>query len=232
MDSNGKFLNPEKLFPAQRVTSKRCNNTYQALRLLNQDSFGKPNTIIIHTGTNDLHSQRHRTAEAIKKVAERASMEFPESRTVVSTLLQRTDFPPHIIHDINAELTRSCTALPNVYIAHHPSIGPQDLYDRLHIHKDGVRKFARGLKDVALGQNPTSSQPRPPYPFRYPPPPFMQSNMPFTCWPPSPKHLHPSPHHKAIPQPRKKTPSPTKASHPQERQFIFYCNCTYAFFLH
>ena len=76
-------------------------------------------------------------AEAIKKVAERASMEFPESRIVVSTLLPHTDFPPHIIRDINAELTRSCTALPNVYTAHHPSIGPQDLYDGLHIHKDG-----------------------------------------------------------------------------------------------
>ncbi|CAL8264828.1 unnamed protein product [Gadus morhua 'NCC'] len=146
-----------------KVKEDACNKERALLReimqMKEQDSFGKPNTIIFPTGTNDLHSQRHRTAEAIRK----------------------------------------------------------DLYDGLHIHKDGVKKFARGLKYVALGRNPTSSQPRPPYPFRYPPPPFMQSNMPFTCWPPSPKHLHPSPHHKATPQPRKKTPSPTKASHPPER---------------
>ena len=156
MDLNGKFLNPEKLFPGQRVTSRRCNNTNQAIRLLNQDFFSKPSSYTLGQITYILSTTGLRSH---KKVAERASMELPESRIVVSTLLPRTDFPPHIIHDINAELTRSCTALPNVYIAHCSSISPQDLYDGLHIHKEGVRIFARGLKDVAQGRNPTSSQP-------------------------------------------------------------------------
>ncbi|CAL8275386.1 unnamed protein product [Arctogadus glacialis] len=37
----------------------------EVMQMKEQDSFGKPNTIIIHTGTNYLHSQRHRTADAI-----------------------------------------------------------------------------------------------------------------------------------------------------------------------
>ena len=63
MVSNGvQFLNPEILFPGQRVTTKRCNNTDQALCLL--------------TGTNDSQSQRHRTYKMLPK--ERALL--PESR--------------------------------------------------------------------------------------------------------------------------------------------------------
>ena len=30
------------------------------------------------------------------------------------------DIPKHIIHDISAELTRSCSAPPDVHVAHHP----------------------------------------------------------------------------------------------------------------
>lgn len=170
MDSNGKFLDPERLFPGECVTTKRCSNTNQALRLLNQDTLGRPSCIIIHTGTNDLHSLRHGTAEAMTKVAAKANREFPDSRIVMSTLLPRTDTPPHVIHNINSELTRKCSSFPNVHVAHHPMIGPRELYDGLHLHKNGVRMFARTLKDVALGRNNC-----PPYITRHPPPPIRHN---------------------------------------------------------
>lgn len=213
-DSNGKFLNPEKLFPGQRASIKRCSNTKQALRLLNPETLGRPHCIIIHTGTNDLPSQHHRTAGAMRKMAETASKEFPDSRIVISTLLPRTDFPPHIIHEVNADLTRSCLALPNVHVAHHPSITPRDLYDGLHLHKDGIRAFARTLKDVALGRNRANVQPHPPYFTRYPPQPYMQSNIPFTSWSPPSRHSRPPSQHMAThPKPNtgKKKPTSTGA---------------------
>lgn len=154
MDSNGKYVQPKRLFPGQHSMSKRCRNTKHALELLQQDSLGCPRIIIIHTGTNDLHSLRRDTAQAVTKVAERACRVFPESRIVISTLLPRTDTPPHVIHDINMEITRNCSILPNIHLAHHTTIGTWHLHDGLHLNRDGVRIFAKTLKDVALGRNP------------------------------------------------------------------------------
>ena len=63
---------------------------------------------MIHTGTNDLHSLQKDSAEAVRKIAEQASQEFPETCIVVYTLLPRTDTPPHVIHDINIEIRKGC----------------------------------------------------------------------------------------------------------------------------
>ncbi|KAJ8332483.1 hypothetical protein SKAU_G00422720 [Synaphobranchus kaupii] len=124
MDSNGKFIEPKKLFPGKQVKVTHCSNTARALELLKRDTLGSPNYVIVHTGTNDLHRLRQNTAHAVRRMAEKASREFPDSRVVISTLLPRTDVPPHVIRDINAEIARSCAALPNVHLAHHPTIGP------------------------------------------------------------------------------------------------------------
>ncbi len=77
---------------------------------------------MIHKGTSDLHNLQKDTAEAVKKMAEQASREFPNTRIVVSTLLPRTDTPPHVIHDINMEIRRGCATLSSVHLALHPTI--------------------------------------------------------------------------------------------------------------
>ncbi|XP_048015835.1 uncharacterized protein LOC125248181 isoform X1 [Megalobrama amblycephala] len=166
MDSNGKFLDPQKLFPHQKVTAKRCSTTGHAQQII-RDFTGHPLCVIIHTGTNDLHSLCNNTADAVRKIAETASKKFPESRIIISTLLPRRDTPPHIIYSINAEISRRCSALPNVHLVHHQHIGLQHLYDGLHLHKDAVRVFAKTLKDAALGRSPTSSRHLLPTPERY-----------------------------------------------------------------
>ncbi|XP_058644179.1 uncharacterized protein LOC131547540 isoform X2 [Onychostoma macrolepis] len=104
MDSNGKFLDPKKLFPHQKVTAKRCSTTGHAHQII-RDFTGHPSCIIIHTGTNDLHSLRNSTSDAVRKMAEVTSKKFPESRIIISTLLPRHDTPPHIIYSINAEIS-------------------------------------------------------------------------------------------------------------------------------
>ncbi|KAJ8372040.1 hypothetical protein AAFF_G00295520 [Aldrovandia affinis] len=135
MDSNGKYLDTKRLFPGLITRAKRCRNTGQAMELLRQDTLGNPQYIVVHTGTNDLHTLHRETAEAMTKMAKRASREFPNSRVVISTLLPRTDTPPHVIHEINMEISRSCAALPNIHLAHHTNIGTWDLHDRLHLNK-------------------------------------------------------------------------------------------------
>lgn len=77
VDSNGKFLDPQKLFPHQSHSkamqhNKPCSANHE--RLL-RTAF---------MGTNDLHSQHNNTADAVRKIT---SQKFPESRIVISTLL-------------------------------------------------------------------------------------------------------------------------------------------------
>lgn len=142
------------------------------MKLLKKETLRSPQCLVIHTGTNDLHSLRNGTAEAVKKMAEQASKEFPDTHIVISTLLPRTDMPPHVIHDINMEIRRGCATLPNVHLALHPTICIWDLYDGLHLHKEKVKIFAKTLKDTALGRSPStlssitrfSDHPRPPPP--------------------------------------------------------------------
>ncbi|XP_044075594.1 uncharacterized protein LOC122886876 [Siniperca chuatsi] len=173
--SHGKFLDTNKRFPVKKMLSKRCSTTGQAMKLLKKETLKSPQCLVIHTGTNDLHSLRKDTAEAVRKMAEQVSKEFRDTCIVVSTLLPRTDTPPHVIHDINMEIRRGCATLSNVHLA-HPTIGTWDLYDGLHLHRERVKIFAKTLKDRALGHNaPTPSSassfrdhPRPPLPHHHP----------------------------------------------------------------
>ena len=79
---------------------------------------------------------------------EQANKEFPDTCIVISTLLPRTDIPPHVIHDINMEIRRGCAILPNIHLALHPTIGTWDLYDGFSLHKEKVKIFAKTLKDT------------------------------------------------------------------------------------
>ncbi len=100
--------------------------TGQSLKLFKKEALRSPKYLVIHKGTNYLHSLHKDTVEALKKMAEQANREFPDNRIVVSTLLPRTDTPPHVIHDINMEIRRGCATLPNVHVAFHPTIGTWD----------------------------------------------------------------------------------------------------------
>ncbi|KAI4902900.1 hypothetical protein NFI96_005473 [Prochilodus magdalenae] len=156
-----------------KATARHCSTTSHTHQLLKKEALG-------YTGTNDLQNRWTNTAKAVRKVAERASTEFPESRIVISTLLARSDTPPHVINSINPEISRGCAILPNVHLAHHPTITPRDMYDRLHLHKDSVRLFAKTLKDAALGRNAAmTSFPPPAGTFRAPPQ-YMLRYAPFS----------------------------------------------------
>lgn len=218
MDSNRRFLDLQRLFPRHKVTAKPCSTTQHALQLLKREVLGDPQCIVIHTGTNDLHTLKAGTAEALQKVAEKANREFPRSRIVISTLLPRYDTAPHIINGINTEVSRRCATLPNVHLAHNPTISLRDMYDGIHLHEKGVRSFAKALKDAALGRmtiTPTYASPARPSPT---PPriPGRMSNS--STWPKhkSPRVTH---HSSLLPHPpttvcaQPPTPSMSQATH-------------------
>ena len=184
-DSNGKYLSEKRLFPGRNVTKIRCPTTRTALDLLSDQRLGSAKHILIHTGTNDLSTGRTDVAKALKQVAAKATQKYPAAKITVSTLLPRADVPQRVIHSINAEVSRSCALMPNVHLAHHRDIRHHHLYDQVHLNKEGVKMFAKVLKDTALGRTSTSNhrensripgpRPRPPPPHGAPSPrPPMQ----------------------------------------------------------
>ncbi len=120
--------------------------------------WSSPSHIIIHTGTNDLRAQQDRVATALVNVAEKASSNFPNSRIILSTLLLRSDFHPDTIRHINARVSRDCALKPNVYLAQHPTLNLNSLYDHVHLHRRAVPIFAKTLKDIALSRSSSALQ--------------------------------------------------------------------------
>ncbi len=132
MDSNGKFLQEEKMFPGRKTTKLWCPKTGD------NSSFGTPSHIIIHTGTNDLRREQKRVGQLICRVAEKATETYPNTKITISTLLPRRDIHKDTIQRVNADISKGCARLPNVYLAHHSSLTIRDLYDHVHIRKDKV----------------------------------------------------------------------------------------------
>ncbi|CAM4619805.1 unnamed protein product [Leuciscus chuanchicus] len=130
MDSNGKFINQKQLFPNHKSSKLWCPNTESALQQLSKETLGDPSHIIIHVGTNDLRTQQERVAQ--------------------------TDFHPCTIQRVNTDISRGCAGMPNVHLAHHPTLDIHNLHDHVHLRRDSVNVFAKNLKDVALGRTPGS----------------------------------------------------------------------------
>lgn len=159
IDSNGKFIDINKLFPQHRAAKFWCPTTNKALELLTESQLGRPSHIIIHTGTNDLRRQQDRVSDSLKAVVEKARKNFPNSKIILSTLLQRKDFHPNTIHKINSSISRHCALLPNVHLAHHPDLDTDCLYDHVHLYKSLVNILAKRLKDITLNRR-TQTSPR------------------------------------------------------------------------
>ena len=77
----------------------------------------------------------------MQQVAASTAGRFPNTKISMSTLLLRGDVPFHIIQSNNAELSRGCALLGNVYLANHCDIHPQ-------LNKQGVEVLARKLKKL------------------------------------------------------------------------------------
>src|SRR4029434_9021427 len=108
--------------------------------------------IIIHTGTNDFSARKTDVAEALIGIVKSATQKYPDTKVIISSLLPRRDTPQSVIDQINAKLMSFCAGILNVKIAHHNNITVNHLYDNVHIHLEGMKLFAKTLKDTALNR--------------------------------------------------------------------------------
>ncbi|XP_041941825.1 uncharacterized protein LOC121705112 [Alosa sapidissima] len=223
IDSNGKFLDEQRLFPGRKAAKIWCPKIQDTFQIFSNTDFGTPSHIIIHTGTNDLRQHQERVGSMLCTVAERATEAFPDSRIIISTLLPRKAFHPDTISKVNADIIRGCAQLPNIHLAHHTAITPHHLYDHVHLCKNTVGVFTKALKDATLGRTtqvkgqftpPLRPDQRaaPPRPDQRTPPP--RSNQPTTHSSSDKRTAHPRPEQRAAP-PRSDllTPPPSSDQH-------------------
>ena len=121
-DSNGKFLDMEKMFSAnQEVKYIRTPLIEHARSYLQSQTHTAPQILILHTGTNDLErtSSPEDLISNILILITEASTKFPSSKIFYSTLLPRSDIPIPVITSINNQLISSCSRLPNVQLVKH-----------------------------------------------------------------------------------------------------------------
>ena len=157
-DSNGKFLDMEKMFSSnQEVKYIRTPLIEHARSYLQSQIHTAPQLIILHTGTNYLErtSSPEDLISNILILITEASTKFPLSKIFYSTLLPRSDIPTPIITSINNQLISSCSRLPNVQLVKYDNLfanQPNILYDQKHILKRYVKYFAKNLKDPIRGR--------------------------------------------------------------------------------
>ncbi|KAJ8265964.1 hypothetical protein COCON_G00150630 [Conger conger] len=74
---------------------------------------------------------------------------FPQANIAISTLLPHSDCPAGLINNIKQSISSNCATMPSVTIIPHPALSHDHLYDQVHLNQEGVRLFARDLREAA-----------------------------------------------------------------------------------
>ena len=169
-DSNGKYLRLNKLCPKHNVIYQWCPTMEDARSIIDEIDTHQntPETILIHTGTNDLENNTDPKAMAqeIYRMLALTSSKFPNSRILYSTLLPRDDHLNTKVIDINRLIDQNTQSIKNVTLIHHANVlstRESFLHDKKHLNRLGVSLFARGLtraiyKGVNIRPSPTRMQ--------------------------------------------------------------------------
>ncbi len=65
------------------------------------------------------------------------------------------DLPQSQSHHLKPSTANICAPIPNVHIANHQQVTHQHLYDHIHIHREGMRLFAKSIKASTLNTQKT-----------------------------------------------------------------------------
>ncbi|KAL1269205.1 hypothetical protein QQF64_031494 [Cirrhinus molitorella] len=87
------------------------------------------------------------TSHSALRLLQDASKVYPTAKVIISALLPRRDVPQKIINTINVEIAGICASMTNVHVANHQRITHEHLYDHIHIHREGIRLFAKTIKE-------------------------------------------------------------------------------------
>ncbi|XP_076438691.1 platelet-activating factor acetylhydrolase IB subunit alpha2-like [Babylonia areolata] len=128
-------------------------------RILNGEMDNvEPKVIVLLIGTNNHDHSAEQVSEAIEKIVEVLTEKRPKAQLIVMGLLPRGEEPNPIrrkLAHINLKLEEKLCDLPNVtFLAVEPSlfyesgsetIGRQDMWDFVHLTKQGYQKMCEPL---------------------------------------------------------------------------------------
>ena len=160
-DSNGKYLKLKRLCPDRKVTYFRCPTVQRGKEIIQSSDFGTPQTILIHTGTNDLEREisTSQSTSDLTTLITTAAEKYLTSKVLYSTLLPRRDIDNEEILKINTLIEKKCSRLPNVHLIDHTNLFQHNnyiLHDAKHLNPYGVKLFAKNLKDIIYGRKQTA----------------------------------------------------------------------------
>ena len=110
----------------------------------------KPDTIIIHCGTNDLKKTKD-TKEVAQKIADLAktAQSINENTSVmISSLTPRNDRFKHQVNEVNDHLRKICNDM-NIGYINHGNLDPNSHLNRsrLHLNRSGTALASRNFKE-------------------------------------------------------------------------------------
>ena len=93
MDSNRKFLEPEKLFPNKKSTILRCGNISSLNRIVENPYFYNTESIVVHVGANDVQSDTDADviADSLLTATAKLKSKSPATNIFLSEITSRSD---------------------------------------------------------------------------------------------------------------------------------------------
>lgn len=159
MDSNRKFVDPGRMFPNKSVNIVTCGNLNSAKKIIEEPRFSDPQTLIIHTGVNDIEEQNitpNDVALKFEEVVARAKSKFPKSQVVISEITPRMDEHAEAVHQVNAKVRVALSGSTNVSLINHDNLDDERcFYDRKHLSRSvGVPQLVKNIKGAVYGARP------------------------------------------------------------------------------
>ena len=162
MDSNRKFLEPEKLFPNKKSTILRCGNISSLNRIVEDPYFYNAESIVVHVGVNDIESNTDADviADSLLTATAKLKSKFPTTNIFLSEITPRSDELQRKVICVNQHLKIKALKY-NLHLIDHSNLRAKSFFfrdDRKHFNRStGVRLLARNIKSKVLRQQPLIS---------------------------------------------------------------------------
>ena len=152
MDSNGKFIDPNKFIYNKSVDKYFTPTIASAIETITNKSFDNPSTLVIHTGTNDIeHSTLDYCFENFQTLIELTAQKYPATKIVISSLIARKDSYENKRPQLNNRISR-IHPFPNVHFVSNENINQEMLHDSKHIKRRKIGILVTNLKDCIFNR--------------------------------------------------------------------------------
>ena len=143
MDSNGKEIITQKLYPNYSVKKVPCMTIDKCFQIMNESKFKKePKIVLLHFGTNDIeHNDQETVTDDLVEITNLICRRLPLSKIIISALLPRKDSFNQVVNEINSSVLKQIRLLPNAHFLSHQNIyssGATLLRDNKHLNSKGL----------------------------------------------------------------------------------------------